>query len=165
MIRTIIVAVGDNGVIGKDNDLVWHMPADLAHFKNTTKNHWVLMGRLSYESVGKPLPKRTNVVISRRSDYHIDGAHVVSSLKAALDLAEAANQEEAFILGGAQIYKLALDEGLVDRMIITEVKGTFEGDAFFPAWDKSQWVETERKEHPADEMNPYPYAFVYYNRR
>jgi len=165
MTRTIIVAVSNNGVIGKDNDLVWHMPADLAHFKKTTKNHWVLMGRLSYESVGKPLPHRTNVVITRQSNYNASGAHVVGSLEAALNLAQQANQQEVFILGGAQIYAMALANNLVDRLIITEIKGTFEGDAFFPEYDKSQWIETERREYPADEKNPYPYAFVYYNRR
>lgn len=158
MIKSIIVAKAENNVIGKDNDLIWHMPADLRHFKNTTFGHYIIMGRKTFESFKKPLPGRTSIIITRNKDYQAEGCHVVHDLSQAFKIARDNHQEEAFILGGAEIYKLSLD--LADKIYLTEIKASFEGDAFFPEIDYTQWQETMREEHDADEKNPYPYAFV-----
>lgn len=160
MIRSIIVARADNRVIGKDNQLIWHMPHDLKFFKTTTSGHYVLMGRKSFESLGKPLPNRLNIIITRNQDYSAEGALVVHSLQEALQLAEDQKQQEVFILGGGEIYKQALEKGLVDRIYLTEIKDSFEGDTYFPELDKNQWKETHREEYQADHQNPHDYAFV-----
>lgn len=160
MIRSIIVARADNRVIGKDNDLIWHMPHDLKYFKETTSGHYVLMGRKSFESVGKPLPNRLNIIITRNPDYAAEGALVVHSLKDALVLADQQKQQEVFILGGGEIYRQALEQQLVDRIYLTEIKDSFEGDTYFPELDESQWQETHREEYQADHKNPHDYAFV-----
>lgn len=160
MRRSIIVARADNGVIGKDNELIWHMPHDLKFFKETTSGHYVLMGRKSFESVGKPLPNRLNIIITRNPDYAAEGALVVHSLKDALVLAEQQKQQEVFILGGGEIYRQALEQQLVDRIYLTEIKGSFDGDTYFPELDESQWQETHREEYQADHKNPHDYAFV-----
>lgn len=160
MRRSIIVARADNGVIGKDNELIWHMPHDLKFFKETTSGHYVLMGRKSFESVGKPLPNRLNIIITRNPDYAAEGALVVHSLKDALVLAEQQKQQEVFILGGGEIYRQALEQQLVDRIYLTEINGSFEGDTYFPELDESQWQETHREEYQADHKNPHDYAFV-----
>jgi dihydrofolate reductase len=160
MIRSIIVARADNGVIGKDNGLIWHMPHDLKFFKETTTGHYVLMGRKSYESVNKPLPNRLNIIITRQQDYFKENCLVLHSLEEALQLAEAQKQQEVFILGGGEIYRQALDNGWVDRIYLTEIKATFEGDTYFPELDMSQWQETKREEYQADHQNPHDYAFV-----
>lgn len=160
MIRSIIVARAQNGVIGKDNQLIWHMPRDLKHFKQTTSGHFVLMGRKSYESLGKPLPNRLNIIITRNPDYRAEGCLVVHSLEEALAISGKQNQQEVFILGGGTIYKQALDEGLVDKIYLTEIKHSFEGDTYFPELDKNAWQEVDRQEYAADEDNPYPHAIV-----
>lgn len=164
MKNTIVVAISDNYAIGKDNDLIWHMPADLRHFKRVTTGKYVCMGRKSFESLGKPLPNRINIVITRQEDYQPEGVIVVNSLDAAIDHAAQAGQEELIILGGGQVYKESLDRGLVDEMIITEIKATFDADTHFPSFDESQWKEVRREEHPADEKNPHDYAFVWYEK-
>ncbi|MFP4090586.1 MAG: dihydrofolate reductase [Cyclobacteriaceae bacterium] len=163
MIRSIIAAKSDNNVIGKDNDLVWHMPADLKFFKNTTKGHWVIMGRKTFESMNGPLPNRTHIIITRKPDYQAEGCYVVSSIEAAFELASRQNLDKVFILGGAEIYRQTMDKA--EQMYITEIKSTFEGDSFFPDIDSTYWQEVSREEHPADEKNPYPYAFVEYRKR
>ncbi len=163
MIRAIIAAVADNGVIGRDNDLAWHLPADLRHFKKTTSGHYIVMGRKTFETLGKPLPNRTNIIITRNPDYRQEGAVVVHSLEEALGFAEKKGQEKVFILGGGEIYRQAMV--LADRMYITEVHGTFEGDTFFPEIDPEVWREEHREDHPADEKNKYAYSFVEYTRR
>lgn len=160
MIRSFIVARADNGVIGKDNGLIWHMPHDLKFFKETTSGHYVLMGRKSYESVGKPLPNRLNIIITRNTDYSVEGAMVVHSLQEALELAEKQQQQEVFILGGGEIYRQALEKKLVDRIYLTEIKDTFEGDTYFPELNPDEWKETHREEFQADHKNPHDYAFV-----
>ena len=165
MIRSIIVARAENGVIGKDNGLIWHMPNDLKFFKETTSGHYVLMGRKSYEAIGKPLPNRLNVVITRNPDYAIEGALVTHSLTDALRLAKEQKQKEAFILGGGEIYRQALKDNLVDRIYLTEIKESFEGDTFFPETNPSDWKEISRQEFKADEKNPYDYAFVVLDRK
>jgi dihydrofolate reductase len=163
MIRAIMAAVADNSVIGKDNDLAWHLPADLRHFKKTTSGHYIVMGRKTFESLGKPLPNRTSIIITRNPDYRQEGAVVVYSLEAALGLAEKNGQEKVFILGGGEIYRQAMS--VADHMYITEVHGSFEGDTFFPEIDKSVWKEVHREDYPADEKNKYPYSFVEYIKR
>jgi len=163
MIKSIIAAKSDNNVIGKDNDLVWHMPADLKFFKNTTKGHYVIMGRKTFESMNGPLPNRTHIIITRKSDYEAEGCFVVESIEAAFKIAEEKLLDEVFILGGAEIYRQTIDKA--DKMYITEIQSTFEGDAFFPEIDKSYWNEVKREAHEADEKNPHPYAFVEYLKR
>jgi len=163
MIKSIMVARSDNNVIGKDNDLVWHMPADLKYFKEITSGHYVAMGRKTYESVDKPLPNRLNIIITRQKDYYREACIVTHSLEEALALGEKNGQQEFFILGGAQIYKIALD--IADRIYLTEIHGEFEGDTFFPEIDHTAWKEVKREDHEADEKNPYPYSFVVLERR
>ncbi|MBW3546179.1 MAG: dihydrofolate reductase [Bacteroidetes bacterium] len=165
MIRSIIVARANNGVIGKDNGLIWHMPRDLRFFKETTTGHYVLMGRKSYEAVGKPLPNRLNIIITRNSDYAAENCLVLHSLQEALELASQQKQQEVFILGGGEIYRQALDKGWVDRIYLTEIKESFEGDTYFPELDMSQWQESMREEHQADEQNPHDFAFVILERK
>lgn len=164
MIRSIIVARADNGVIGKDNGLIWHMPHDLKFFKETTSGHYVLMGRKSYESVGKPLPNRLNIIITRNTDYAAENCLVLHSLQEALALAEKQKQQEVFILGGGEIYKQALQQDVVDRIYLTEIKNTFEGDTYFPQIKESDWKEISRQEFKADHQNPHDYAFVVLER-
>lgn len=158
MIKSIMVARSDNHVIGKNNQLPWRMPADLRYFKQTTMGHYCIMGRKTFESVDNPLPGRTNVIITRQPEYHAEDCLVVHDLDEAFRQGEAQAQAEIFVLGGAEIYKQALD--VVDRIYLTEIKTTVDGDTFFPPIDSMQWKETKREEHSADEKNPYDYAFV-----
>jgi dihydrofolate reductase len=165
MIKSIIVAKAKNNVIGKDNSLIWHMPHDLKHFKTTTSGHYVLMGRKSFESLGKPLPNRLNVIITRNRQYSAEACIVEHSLADALQLAKDQKQEEVFILGGGEIYKQALEEGLVDKIYLTEIHHEFEGDTYFPELKENTWNEVERTDYEADDENPYPYSFVTLMRR
>lgn len=158
MIRSIIVAKADNDVIGKDNKLIWHMPADLKHFKNTTMGHYIIMGRKTFESQKKPLPGRTSIVVTRNKNYQAEGCIIVYTLQDALKIAQKNKQEEVFILGGAEIYEIALP--YTDKIYLTEIKSSFEGDTFFPRIDPQEWEEIKRNEFPADEKNPYPYVFI-----
>lgn len=158
MIKSIIVAKADNDVIGKDNKLVWHMPNDLKHFKNTTMGHHIIMGRKTFESQKKALPGRTSIVITRNKGFKAEGCLIVHSLEEAYDLGLKNRQEEVFILGGAEIYTLAMDSA--DKMYLTEIKAEFEGDTYFPKIDYSKWTEIKREDFDADEKNPHPYSFV-----
>lgn len=157
---SLIVAYSQNRTIGKDNQLPWRLPGDLAHFKRHTLGHPIIMGRNTWLSLGRPLPGRTNIVVSRSGRGDFTGAVLVNSLEAALEHA-AAEEEEVFIIGGAQLYGDAL--ALVDRIVATEVHAEIEGDAFFPALDPSAWVETERQPQPPE--NGLAYDFVEYRRR
>ncbi len=161
---SIIVAVAENGVVGRDNGLPWHLPEDLKYFKKMTLGKPVVMGRKTYESIGRPLPERRNIVVSRQSGYAPHGVEVVASLPAALALAVAgaAPVEEVMVIGGAQIYREALP--LADRLYVTEVHASVEGDAHFPAVDWTQWRECSRTRYEASEKNPYCYSFAVYNR-
>ncbi|GAB1308505.1 dihydrofolate reductase [Urechidicola sp. KH5] len=161
MVITIIAAIAENNALGKDNDLIWHLPADLIRFKKTTTGHHIIMGRNTYESIGKPLPNRTTVIITRNKNYTAEGCVIVNSLEAALDVAKA--DESPFIIGGAQIYKQALD--LADRLDITEVHETFEADAFFPEIRDTEWEEVSRIKFEPDEKNKHHYSFVQYKKR
>ena len=156
---SIIVAVAQNGTIGDKNALLWHISEDLRFFKHTTSGHPVIMGRKTYESLGRPLPNRTNVVISRTAE-HIEGCTIARSLEEAIAMFPA--DEEVFIIGGAQIYALALD--VADRFYLTRVEHDYEGDTKFPEWDESQWQLVEQEAYPCGEKYPYPFAFERYER-
>lgn len=164
---SMIVATAQNRVIGRDNALPWYLPNDLKYFKQTTLGKPVIMGRKTYESIGKPLPGRTNIVITRQTDYQPEGVKVVHSVAEARDLAESVclidGQEEAMIMGGAEIYTLALSDA--DRLYLTEVHADVEGDAYFPEYDKTEWQEISREDFSAEGPNPYNYSFVVYDKK
>ncbi len=157
MLVSAIVAVAKNNVIGKDNQIPWYLPADLAYFKRTTLNHFVLMGRNSFLSIGRPLPKRTNVVITRNPFFTADGVLLAHSVEEALGLAFEAGETEAFILGGGEIYRASVH--LWDKVYLTEIDAEVEGDTIFPALDPAEWQETWRETHPADAKNEFAYTF------
>jgi dihydrofolate reductase len=167
---SLIVALAQNHVIGIDNKLPWYLPNDLKYFKQVTMGKTIIMGRKTYESIGKPLPGRINIVITRQAGYQPPGANdsvkVVPSLEAAQELAGHLavinGQDEAMIIGGAEIYTQAL--GLVDRMYLTEVHAEVEGDAYFPQFDRSHWQAVVREDFAAEGGNPYDYSFVVYER-
>lgn len=158
---SLIAAMGKNRVIGRGNDIPWHLPADFAYFKNVTLHHPVIMGRKTFESIGKPLPSRTNIVLSRQSDI-ADGVTVFSSLEEATAHGETLC-EEVFIIGGARVYTDAIN--VADRLYITYVDGEFNGDTFFPEIEESDWLEIYRKTYSADKKNMYSMDFVVYERR
>jgi dihydrofolate reductase len=158
---TIMAAIAANNALGKNNQLIWHLPADLKRFKKTTLNHAVIMGRKTYESLGKPLPNRINIVITRDKNYKVEGCVIVNSLKEALKAA-AEVDENPFILGGAEIYKQAMP--FADKLDITFVHHQFEADVYFPEIDKTIWKETSRENFKADENNKYDYSFVTFER-
>lgn len=156
-----IVAMGENRVIGKNNQLPWHLPADLAHFKAMTTGHVILMGRKTHESIGRPLPNRTNVVLTRDAAYQAPGVTVVHRLEDALS--HFPDESEIFIIGGAEIYRLALP--LLQCLYLTLVHTTVEGDTFFPEWKETEWQTVSREDHPADPANPHAYSFITLTRR
>ena len=158
-----MAAKAKNNVIGKDNDLVWHLPADLKFFKQTTKGHTLIMGRRTFESLANPLPHRDSWVITRNSNYSAEGITVFPSIDSAIEAGKRKGLESIFILGGGEIYRLSMD--IADKLIITEVHEEFHGDTFFPEIDPDVWEEVSREEHSADEVNKYNYAFVEYLRR
>ena len=158
---TIIAAMGRNRALGKNNGLIWHLPADLKRFKEVTRGHHVIMGRKTYESLGRPLPHRTNIIISRNPNFKAEGCIVVGSLEKALD--EAKSDPNPYILGGAQIYEQALS--VADRMDLTLVHEDFEADAFFPDFNSEDWIETSRQDFKKDEKNGYDYSFVQYKKK
>jgi len=155
----LVVAMAENRVIGKNNQLIWHLPADLKFFKNLTTGHPIIMGRKTYESIGKPLPNRTNIVITRQPDFKAEGCLVAHSLNEALMMAQQLDSE-IFVIGGAEIYRQAMF--LADTIYLTKVHHQFEGDTFFPEIDSILWKEVSREKHEPDEKNSYPYSFVTY---
>tara|TARA_B110000196_G_scaffold175030_1_gene150120 strand:+ start:1091 stop:1597 length:507 start_codon:yes stop_codon:yes gene_type:complete len=163
---SLIVAVSENGVIGKDNDLIWHLPRDIKFFKDTTLGHHVIMGRKNFESIPhkySPLPNRTNVVITRQADYKTKGCVTVNSLENALKVAIENGDKEPFIIGGGQIYKIALEANLVDKIYLTKVHHSFKGDAFFPELG-SEWQEAERIDYKADENHAHNFSFLTFEK-
>jgi dihydrofolate reductase len=160
MTISIIVAIADNYAIGKNNQLLWHMPNDLKHFREITSGRTIIMGRKTFESVGKPLPKRRNIVVTRQ-DMDIPGCEVVRSIDEGLALCS--GEDEVFIGGGAEIYKQAMDK--TDRIYLTIIHKTFDADTFFPEIDYSQWNEVSREYFEPDDKNPLPYSFIQLNRR
>lgn len=166
---SIIAAIATNGVIGRQGQLPWRLSGDLRRFKRLTMGHTIIMGRKTWESIGRPLPGRRTVVITRHPDYQIDaeGVHIAGNLDDALSIAEAANDDEAFVVGGAQIYHEAMSRA--DRLYFTEVAADVQGDAYFPVnfetfeWDLWETLETEA--HGADSENEYAFVFVTLQRR
>ena len=162
----MIAALGENRVIGKNNELVWHLPDDMAYFMRTTTGHHVIMGRKNFESIPekfRPLPRRTNIVMTRQQEYEAPGAYVVHNLGEALKMAEKNGENEAFIIGGGEIYKLGLSHA--DVLYLTEINASFEGDAYFPEVDFSNWEEISRVHHPIDDRHKYAFDFVIYHRK
>ena len=163
---SMIAAMTRNRVIGKDNDLPWHLPDDFDYFKSTTKHHHVILGRRNYESLPhkfRPLPHRTNVIVTRDPSYSAPGAVVTGSLEEALGIARTAQDDEAFIIGGGEIYRLGLS--ITDRIYLTEIDTELEGDTTFPELDMDDWREVSRKHHPADERHAFSFDFVIYNKK
>jgi dihydrofolate reductase len=162
----LIVAAAENHVIGKDNDLIWHLPKDMKFFKDTTKGHFVIMGRKNFESIPhkyRPLPNRTNVVVTRQKDYLAEGCLVVNSLAEALQEAEKAKDLEPFIIGGGEIYRLALEQQLIDRVYLTRIHKNYQGDTFFPELNK-EWKLLKSDKHLADEKHECDYSFEIYEK-
>jgi dihydrofolate reductase len=153
---SIIVAMASNGVIGRDNQLPWHLPADLKHFKQTTMGKPILMGRKTWESIGRPLPGRTNIVITRDSTYLAAGCEVVNSIEAAITAA--GEQDEVMVIGGAELYRQVLPD--TDTIYLTRIHEAFEGDTCFPEMHNTEWHQVERIDHEADEKNSHDYSFI-----
>ena len=163
---SIIVAVSENGVIGKDNDLIWHLPRDMKFFKDTTLGHNIIMGRKNFESIPhkfRPLPNRTNIIVTRQTDYSAEGCIAVNSVEEALEIARKNGDKEPFIIGGGEIYKIALDKNLVDKIFLTKVHHSFDGDTFFPKLGR-EWKENGRIDCKADERHTYDYSFLTFDK-
>jgi len=160
MIISMIVAMGRNREIGKDNAMLWHLPADFKHFKSVTMGKPILMGRKTFESIGRPLPGRENIVITRNKEFSASGITIVHSVDAALEAAK--QYDEVMVIGGDSFYQQMLP--VSERLYITEVHDAFEADAFFPEINLAQWRELERVEHEADERHAHAYSFVSYER-
>ena len=158
---TIVVAKAANNVIGNNNELIWHLPNDLKHFKNLTSGYPIIMGRKTFESIGKPLPNRTNIVITRNKDWNQEGILVANSLEEAIEKGREIDSE-IFIIGGGNIYEQAL--WMSDVLEVTEVHQEFEGDTKFPEIDLKIWKEVAREDFSKDEKNQFDYSFVRYER-
>ncbi|MBO9672348.1 MAG: dihydrofolate reductase [Sphingobacteriaceae bacterium] len=152
----IAVAIGENYAIGKNNQLLWHMPADLKFFKQTTSGHTVIMGRKTFDSVGRPLPNRRNIVITRDTQLKIEGVEVVNSLNKALEVTKT-EEKPVFIVGGAEIYKQALPQ--TQTLYLTTIHHHFDADTFFPEINRNEWKVISSETHKADEKNKYDYTF------
>lgn len=157
---SLIVAMSENRVIGRDGDLPWHLSADLKRFKRLTMNHHIIMGRKTYESIGRPLPGRTSIVLSRRDELHYADVRVVNTLAEACDVA--ADDDEAFIIGGAQIYELAFPQ--VQRLYLTQVHAKVGGETFFPVIVDDEWRIIDESQHAADSRNDYASTFQVLDR-
>ena len=165
MTISMIAAVSKNGVIGKNNDLPWHLPDDMKYFMQTTKNHCVIMGRKNYESLPekfRPLPNRQNIVVTRNVNFSAPGCTVAHTLQDAVLMADKTFPDEVFLIGGSQIYT----EGLLisQKLYLTEIKATIDGDVYFPAFDRTIWKEVSRVSHPVDEKHLFGFDFVIYSR-
>jgi len=163
MIISAIVAMSQNRVIGKDNKIPWHLPADLKYFKKTTLNHHIILGRKCYESIGRPLPKRTNIIVTRNKKYKAENCIVVGSIEEALEYSRNQKQAEVFIAGGGQIYEQSMK--LWDKLYLTEVSTEIKGDVYFPKISDEQWIMISEKPHLGNEINPYNYTFKIYERK
>ena len=163
VLLSAIAAMSTNRVIGRENQLPWRLPADLRHFKTLTTGQVILMGRKTYESIGRPLLNRTNLVLTRNRGFRAEGIETVASLEEAKARAAALGHHELMIIGGADLYQQTLP--LVQKLYITLIREEIEGDAYFPAWNPAEWEETERQDHLADAENPYAFSFVTLLRR
>lgn len=164
----LIVAAAEDGGIGKDNDLLWHLPDDMQYFKEKTSGHTVIAGRRSFESIPpkyRPLPGRRNIVITRNREYDGGGAAVMHNLREALEDAESQGAEETYIIGGGQLYREALEKDVVDVLHLTRVHATFDADTYFPDIDDDKWVLALQRSHPKDERHDHAFTFETYFRK
>jgi dihydrofolate reductase len=160
---SIIVAKSLNNVIGKDNQLIWRLSADLQLFKTHTSGHHIIMGRKTFESIGKPLPNRTSIVISRNPNFSVPEGHFIShSLEEAIQICIGKKLDQVFIIGGAEIYSQAI--AIADELLVTEVNAILEGDVFFPEIDKNEWTVISSHSYKKDEKNQFDFDFVVYKR-
>jgi dihydrofolate reductase len=162
MIISAIVATAKNGVIGKDNEIPWYLPADFAYFKRVTLNHHIIMGRNCYESIGRPLPKRTNIIVTRNLFYIASGCITVHSIAEGLQIAQQNDETEAFIIGGGEIYQQTMH--LLDKIYVTQVDLNTEGDVFFPELNPAEWRLISEENHPKDEKNEWNFTFKIFER-
>lgn len=160
---SLIVAAASNNAIGKNNQLLWHLPNDLKFFKNTTWASVVIMGRKTFEAVNKPLPGRINIVITTQPGWKAENALVAGNLDDAIQQANSTHCREIFIIGGGEIYRQSI--GIADKIYMTRVHASLEGDTFFPEIDPAQWHQTGNLDFPADEKHAYPYSFQTWERR
>ncbi len=166
---SLIVAMGHNREIGRNNDLMWHLGEDMRFFKRTTLRHYIIMGRKNFESIPakyRPLPDRVNIIISRNADYMYEECYTCTSLNEALELARDNGEEKVFIIGGGQIYKMAMDAGIVDEMYITHVNASFDNaDVYFPEFDENNWSKELLLTVPADSENEYAFETYHYTKK
>jgi dihydrofolate reductase len=165
---SIIAAISKNNVIGKDNDLVWHYPKDMAFFKQKTQGHYVVMGRKNYDSIPekyRPLPNRTNVVVTRQENFEAPNCIVVNSIEAAIELAKKDQQEEVFIIGGAQIYAETLRKRLATKLYLTHIDKNYDGDSFFPELNPNEWQVISEEKHSKDEKHEADFVIREYLRK
>jgi dihydrofolate reductase len=160
---TLLVAMDKNRVIGKDNDLPWHLPNDLKFFKQKTLNHKIVMGRKTFEAIGRPLPKRENIVMTTNKDFHVEGCRVIHSWDPVLEWNRSTPEEEIFVIGGAQLFNDSLS--IADKMYITKIEEEFEGDTFFPSFDLSKWELVHKEKGLKDDKNQYDYYFCTYLKK
>ena len=163
---SLIVAVSENMVIGKDNKLAWHLPDDMNYFSNMTKGHSIIMGRKNWESIPKkyrPLPERKNIVVTRNNKFEDKGVIIVNSIEKAVEKARRFDEEEIFIIGGGEIYKLGF--AYVDKLYITEIYANIDGNTYFPKWNKENWKEISRISHPKDEKHEFDFDYVIYKKK
>ena len=158
---TMIAAAAENNALGKDNELVWHLPDDFKRFKRLTSGHHIIMGRKTFESFPKLLPDRTHVIITRKNDYNPEGAIVVNSLEEALRVSKL--DEQPFIIGGGEIYKMGMDTA--ERIELTRVHGEFDADTYFPEIDEDKWVVVKEQFHEKDDKHDYPFTYLTYERK
>lgn len=163
MILSLLVAASENNVIGKNNQLPWHLPNDLKYFKNLTWGMPILMGRKTFDSIGKPLPGRKSIVITRNKDWEYEGVDVVHSIEEAVQKAESYGVKEIFVIGGAEIFKTSLSAA--NRIYLTRIQQDFDGDVFFPEVSEKEWELTSSRYCEADEKNAYPHTYQVWNRR
>lgn len=161
MVLSLIAALSQNHIIGKSNQLPWHLPADLKHFKELTTNKSIIMGRKTFESIGKALPDRRNIVVTRQNDYIMNNIEVYTSIDAAL--AATATEPEVMVIGGAELYKQTIDRA--NRLYLTLVDTVIaDGDAYFPQWDPTGWTRIHEEKHTQDERNAFGYTFLTLDR-
>jgi len=163
MLISAIVAKAKNNVIGKDNDIPWYLPADLKYFKRVTTGHHIIMGRKVYQSIGKPLPKRTNVIVTRNPFFIVSNCFIANSIEEGISIAQENGDDEVMIIGGGEIYKQTMD--LWDKLYITEVDAVVAGDIYFPEMDLDQWALVSKEDHQKDSKNQYNYSFQVYDRK
>tara|TARA_R110002072_G_scaffold19826_5_gene73051 strand:- start:483 stop:971 length:489 start_codon:yes stop_codon:yes gene_type:complete len=157
---TLIAAMSKNRIIGNNNELIWHLPADLKRFKSLTNGHHIIMGRKTYESLGRPLPNRTNIIITRQKDFHAPGCLIVHSLEEAIQ--KSIGDEQPFIVGGAEIYKQALP--YANKIELTIVDSEYDGDSSFPEIDAKKWEIVSKENYPSDEKNKHNMSFIQYRK-